>query len=53
MGNVTKILVRPYLYVCEELCPLESLKNVKLTINTIKTENNQEIPSVSVIIILN
>ena len=21
MGNVTKILVRPYLYVCDELCP--------------------------------
>ena len=49
MGNVTKILVRPYLYVCDELCPLESLKNVKLTINTIKTENNQEIPSIKVI----
>ena len=49
MGNVTKILVRPYLYVCDELCPLDSLKNVKLTINTIKTENNQEIPSVNVI----
>jgi len=49
MGNVTKILVRPYLYVCDELCPLENLKNVKLTINTIKTENNQEIPSVNVI----
>jgi hypothetical protein len=31
MGNVTKVLVRPYLYVCEELCPLENLKNVKLT----------------------
>ena len=45
MGNVTKILVRPYLFVCNELCPLENLKNVKLTINTIKTENNQEIPS--------
>ena len=49
MGNVTKILVRPYLYVCGELCPLENLKNVKLTINTVKTENNQEIPSVNVI----
>ena len=49
MGNVTKILVRPYLYVCEELCPLEYLKNVKLTINTIKIENKQEIPSVNVI----
>ena len=49
MGNVTKILVRPYLYVCDELCPLDSLKNVKLTINTIKTENNQEIPSINVI----
>ena len=49
MGNVTKILVRPYLYICEELCPLDILKNVKLTINTIKTENNQKIPSVNVI----
>ena len=49
MGNVTKILVRPYLYVCDELCPLETLKNVKLTINTIKTENKQEIPSIKVI----
>ena len=49
MGNVTKILVRPYLYVCDELCPLEALKNVKLTINTVKTENNQEIPSVNII----
>ena len=49
MGNVTKILVRPYLYVCDELCPLESLQNVKLTINTIKTENKQESPSVNVI----
>ena len=49
MGNSSKILVRPYLYVCEELCPLEALKNVKLTINTIKTENNQEIPSINVI----
>ena len=49
MGNVTKILVRPYLYVCGELCPLENLKNVKIKINSIKTENNQEIPSVNVI----
>ena len=49
MGNVTKILVRPYLFVCNELCPLENLKNVKLTINTIKTENNQEIPSTNYI----
>ena len=49
MGNVTKILVRPYLFVCDELCPLEALQNVKLTINTIKTENNQEIPSMNVI----
>ena len=49
MGNVTKVLVRPYLFVCDELCPLEALKNVKLTINTIKTENNQEIPSINVI----
>ena len=45
MGNTTKILVRPYLFVCGELCPLEYLKNVKLIINVIKTENNQEIPS--------
>ena len=49
MGNITKILVRPYLYICDELCPLEYLKNVKLTINTIKTENNQEIPSINII----
>ena len=49
MGNIAKILVRPYLFVCNELCPLEYLKNVKLTINTIKTENNQEIPSTTVI----
>ena len=49
MGNVTKVLVRPYLYVCDELCPLETLKNVKLTVNTVKTENNQDIPSVNVI----
>ena len=49
MGNVTKILVRPYLYVCDELCPLEYLKNVKLTINTITNENNQDIPSVNII----
>ena len=49
MGNVTKILVRPYLFVCDELCPLEYLKNVKLTINTITTENNQDIPSVNII----
>ena len=49
MGNVSKILVRPYLFVCNELYPLEYLKNVKLTINTIKTENNQEIPSITVI----
>ena len=49
MGNATKILVRPYLFVCDELCPLEALKNVKLTINTIKTENNQEIPSLNII----
>ena len=49
MGNVTKILVRPYLFVCNELCPLDNLKNVKLTINTITTENNQEIPSTNVI----
>ena len=32
MGNVAKILVRPYLFVCNEICPLENLKNVKLTI---------------------
>ena len=49
MGNVTKILVGPYLYVCDELCPLEYLKNVKLTINTITTENNQDIPSMNII----
>ena len=49
MGNLTKILVRPYLYVCDEICPLENLKNIKLTINTIKTENNEEIPSTNVI----
>ena len=49
MGNVIKILVRPYLYICEELCPLEILKNIRLSINTIKTENNQEIPFVNVI----
>ena len=49
MGNVAEILLRPYLFVCNELCPLENLKNVKLTINTIKTENNQEIPSTNVI----
>ena len=49
MGNVTKIIVRPYLFVCNELCPLENLKDIKLTINTIKTENNQEIPSTNVI----
>ena len=49
MGNVAKILVRPYLFVCNEICPLENLKNVKLTINTKKTENNQEIPSTNVI----
>ena len=48
-GNVTKILSRPYLYVCKELCPLENIKNVKLTITTIKTENNQEILSMNVI----
>jgi len=49
MGNITKILVRPYLFVCNEICPLENLKNIKLTINTTKTENNQEIPSTNVI----
>ena len=49
MGNLAKILVRPYLYVCDEICPLENLKDVKLTINTIKTENNQDIPSLNVI----
>ena len=49
MGNVTKILVKPYLFVCDEICPLENLKNVKLTINTLKTENNQEIPSTTII----
>ena len=49
MGNVTKILVRPYLFVCDELCPLNNLKNVKIKINTVKTENNQEIPSVNTI----
>jgi hypothetical protein len=49
MGNVAKILVRPYLFVCDEICPLDNLKNVKLTIVTIKTENNQVIPSTNVI----
>ena len=49
MGNVTKVLVRPYLFVCEELCPLENLKNIKLNINYVKTENNQDINSVLVI----
>ena len=49
MGNLAKILVRPYLYVCDEICPLENLKDIKLTINTIKTENNQDIPSLNVI----
>ena len=49
MGNVTKILVKPYLFVCDEICPLEYLKNVKLIINTVKTENNQEIPSTNII----
>ena len=49
MGNVTKILLRAYLYVCDEICPLENLKNIKLTITTITTENNQEIPSLNII----
>ena len=49
MGNVTKVLVKPYLYVCDEICPLDNLKDVKLTINTIKTENNQDIPSLNII----
>ena len=49
MGNVSKILFKPYLYVCAEICPLEKLKDVKLTINTIKTENNQNIPSMNII----
>ena len=49
MGNVTKVLVRPYLFVCNEICPLDELKNVKLTIKTIITENNQDIPSYNVI----
>ena len=49
MGNITKIIARLYLYVCDELCPLEYLKNIKLIINTVKTENNQEIPSMNVI----
>ena len=49
MGNVTKVLVRPYLLVCDEICPLEELKNVKLTIKSIKIENNQKIPSINVI----
>ena len=49
MGNVTKVLVRPYLFVCNEICPLDELKNVKLTIKTIITENNQDIPSYDVI----
>ena len=42
MGNVTKILIKPYLYICDEICPLEKLNDVKLTINTIKKENNQD-----------
>ena len=49
MGNVTKILFRPYLFVCGEICSLENLKNVNLTINSVKIENNQDIPSTSVI----
>ena len=49
MGNTTKILMRPYLFVCDEICPLENLKNIKLTINFTKTENNKEIPSTIVI----
>ena len=49
IGNKTKILVRPYLFICDELCSLEYLKNVKLTINTITAENFQIIPSISVV----
>ena len=49
MGNVSKILVRPFLYVCDEICPLENLKDVKIYVGTIKTENNQEIPSLNII----
>ena len=49
MGNVTKILVKSYLYICDEICPLEHLKNVKIIINSIKTENNEEIPSMNII----
>ena len=33
MSNVTKILMRPYLFAYDEICPLKNLKNVNLTIN--------------------
>ena len=49
MGNVTKILFRPYLYICEEICPLDILTNVKLQIDSITTENNQDIPMINII----
>ena len=49
IGNITKILVKAYLYVCDEICPLENLKDVKIYVGTIKTENNEEIPSLNII----
>jgi len=49
IGNVTKILVKAYLYVCDEICPLENLKDVKIYVGALKIENNQEIPSVNII----
>ena len=49
MGNVAKILVRPYLFICDELCPLEYLTDVKITVATLTIENNQAIPSLNII----
>ena len=48
-GNKVKILVRPYLYHNNKICPLKELKKPKIIILSIKKENENEIPSNMVI----
>ena len=44
MGNVCKCLVRPYLYVDNQLTDIKNLSNPKIVVDLVKSENNQDIP---------
>ena len=49
VGNKVKILVRPYLYHNDKICSLNELKKAKIIILSTKKENENEIPSNTII----